>query len=68
MKNICPPSLIIKDPNSIHEMKFMIEYHKQVIRNMIMFIVCLLVFNTTFNNMSAISWQSVLLVEEPGEN
>jgi glutathione S-transferase len=29
------------------------------------------VFNTTFNNISAISWQSVLLVEEtggPGEN
>jgi hypothetical protein len=33
--------------------------------------VCLMVFNATFNNMSAISWQSVLLVEEtgvPGEN
>jgi hypothetical protein len=30
-----------------------------------------MVFNTTFNNISAISWQSVLLVEEtgvPGEN
>jgi hypothetical protein len=29
------------------------------------------VFNATFNNFSAISWQSVLLVEEtgmPGEN
>ena len=29
------------------------------------------VFNTTFNNISAISWQSILLVEEtgvPGEN
>jgi hypothetical protein len=29
------------------------------------------VFNTTFNNISVISWQSVLLVEEtgvPGEN
>jgi len=28
-------------------------------------------FNTTFNNISVISWQSVLLVEEtgvPGEN
>jgi hypothetical protein len=33
--------------------------------------VCLFVFNTTFNNISVISWQSVLLVEEtgvPGEN
>jgi len=27
-----------------------------------------LVFNTTFNNISVISWQSVLLVEETGEN
>jgi hypothetical protein len=30
-----------------------------------------MVFNTTFNNISGISWQSVLLVEEirePGEN
>jgi hypothetical protein len=30
-----------------------------------------MVFNTTFNNISVMSWQSVLLVEEigvPGEN
>jgi hypothetical protein len=26
-----------------------------------------MVFNTTFNNISVISWQSVLLVEEIGE-
>jgi len=34
-------------------------------------IVCLTVFNATFNNISAISWWSVLSVEEtggPGEN
>jgi len=33
--------------------------------------VCLMVFNTIFNNISVISWWSVLLVEEtrvPGEN
>ena len=33
--------------------------------------VCLIVFNATFNNISIISWRSVLLVEEtgvPGEN
>ena len=32
---------------------------------------CLMVFNATFNNISVISWRSVLLVEEtrgPGEN
>jgi hypothetical protein len=27
-----------------------------------------MVFNTTFNNNSVISWRSVLLVDEPGEN
>ena len=27
-----------------------------------------MVFNTTFNNISVISWRSVLLVEETGEN
>jgi len=27
-----------------------------------------MMFNTTFNNISAISWRSVLLVEETGEN
>jgi hypothetical protein len=30
--------------------------------------VCLIVFNPTFNNISVISWRSVLLVEETGEN
>ena len=33
--------------------------------------VCLIVFNATFNNISVISWRSVVLVEEtggPGEN
>ena len=28
----------------------------------------LIVFNATFNNISLISWRSVLLVEEAGEN
>ena len=35
------------------------------------FFACLMVFNATFNNISVISWRSVLLVEEtggPGEN
>jgi hypothetical protein len=36
-----------------------------------MMFVCVMVFNVTFNNISVISWWSVLLVEEtggPGEN
>jgi hypothetical protein len=35
------------------------------------YIVWYIVFNATFNNISVISWQSLLLVEEtgvPGEN
>jgi hypothetical protein len=28
--------------------------------------VCFMVFNATFNNISVISWRSVLLVEETG--
>jgi len=30
--------------------------------------VRVMVFNTTFNNISVILWQSVLMVEETGEN
>jgi hypothetical protein len=32
----------------------------------ILLCVCLMVFNATFNNISVISWRSVLLVEETG--
>jgi hypothetical protein len=31
-----------------------------------MMFVCVMVFNVTFNNISVISWWSVLLVEEIG--
>ena len=30
--------------------------------------LCVMVFNATFNNISVISWRSVLLVEKTGEN
>jgi hypothetical protein len=30
--------------------------------------VMIMVFNATFNNISVISWRSVLLVEDTGEN
>jgi hypothetical protein len=33
---------------------------------LLLLFVCLVVFNTTFNNISVISWWSVLLVEESG--
>ena len=44
---------------------------KPNLRQIFVLFVCLMVFNATFNNTSAISWRSVLLVEEtgvPGEN
>ena len=34
--------------------------------NVVSLFICLMVFNDTFNNISVISWQSVLLVEETG--
>ena len=40
---------------------------KNVTGNMLVCFVCLMVFNATFNNISVISWRSVLLVEEIGE-
>jgi hypothetical protein len=39
--------------------------------NLVCLFVCVMVFNAIFNNISVISWRSVLLVEEtggPGEN
>jgi hypothetical protein len=34
----------------------------------VFYIIEVMVFNVTFNNISVISWRSVLLVEETGEN
>ena len=34
----------------------------------VMVMVMVMVFNATFNNISGLSWRSVLLVEETGEN
>ena len=43
-----------------------IQLIKRVCSNRIR--IRVMVFNATFNNISAISWRSVLLVEETGEN
>jgi len=37
-----------------------------IINQIICLFVCLMVLNVTFNNISVISWRSVLLVEETG--
>ena len=45
--------------------------HSNRMKNECLFVVCLIVFKATFNNISVISWWSVLLVEKtvgPGEN
>ena len=39
---------------------------KMVCEHLCLF-VCLMMFNATFNNISVISWRSILLVEETGE-
>ena len=48
------------------------EERKKSYRTLIVCLfVCLMVFNATFNNISVISWRSILFVEEnrgPGEN
>ena len=45
----------VTDNNSLMDSKMMVGW-----------LVGLMVFNATFNNMSVISWRSVLLVEETG--
>jgi hypothetical protein len=45
------------------------SYHQSVYVFSSLFVclfVCLMMFNATFNNISVISWRSVLLVEETG--
>ena len=48
-----------------------VKWFSKIVSFIVVCFVCLMVFSTTFNNISFISWQSVLLVEEtggPGEN
>jgi hypothetical protein len=52
-----------KPTNETQAQVSMNEQAKLLIRHLF---VCLMVFNATFNNISAISWRSVLLVEETG--
>ena len=46
--------------------RFLLEWLSFLYRYKALF-VCLMVFNTTFNNISVISWWSVLLVEDPAK-
>ena len=60
--NTCRPMQIVNDwINVIQNSKIMV-YNKKRLG------LWFMVFNATFNNISVISWQSVLLVEETGEN
>jgi len=50
---------------SIKHVLYVSKKHVYLLLSAILFLlVCLMVFNATFNNISAISWWSVLLVEE----
>jgi len=42
------------------------KYFYEAMWHLVGWLVGFMVFNTTFNNISAISWRSVLLVEETG--
>ena len=44
-----------------------ITLFKKTLKPLVNFFACVMVLNATFNNMLAISWRSVLLVEKPGE-
>ena len=51
------------------EKKFVLKENSRIVyKPLILSRVCIMVFNATFNNMFVISWRSVLLVEETGEN
>jgi hypothetical protein len=51
--------------------QFILSRSKFLLLTLIIIVFSLMVYNVTFNNISVISWRSVLLVEEtgvPGEN
>ena len=65
------PTLLVREKN----LDFKYNNNESTSISFIYFLFCLfvslMVFNATFNNISVISWRSVLLVEEtegPGEN
>jgi hypothetical protein len=50
---------------------FCVQWYKHYFTMFVLFVACLMVFNATFNNISVISWRSVVLVVQiggPGEN
>jgi hypothetical protein len=47
-------------------MVHIINYANEISNMNAIDVVCLMVFNVTFNNITVISWWSVLLVEETG--
>ena len=46
----------------------MVYHVHELYYNMVRVWLRVMVFNATFNNISVISWRSVLLIEETGEN
>ena len=61
------PVAIFVNPHLPYTEKFVVPMFKFFEANLKQCLfVCLMLFNTTFNNISVISWQSVLLVGETG--
>ena len=58
--------LILKHVYSVYFYKSQFAPATLSFLGMYCFIVCLMVFNATFNNISVILWRSVLLLEETG--
>ena len=64
---ILPLAINTKYSEIIFSMSFFLFYRKHFeTLSIYHFRVRVMVFNTTFNNISAISWHSILLVEETG--
>jgi hypothetical protein len=59
---------LLTDFVCLYTYEFWLSLCKIVRSSVILLLPLFIVFNVTFNNISVISWRSVLLVEETGEN
>jgi hypothetical protein len=65
------PVTMLVEQEIVRTLGTILFYNVWIYTRFVLFFVCLMVFNASFNNISVISWWSVLLMEEtggPGEN
>jgi hypothetical protein len=60
------PVTMLVEQEIVRTLGTILFYNVWIYTRFVLFYVCLMVFNATFNNISVISWRSVLLVEETG--